>query len=138
MKVDHEEDSDDESEAESISIMPAHHAKRPLLVVANARHSTSYGCALRLDQATFDVLLGHARNTLSLSDLTFFMKKGGCAVVHHLGTLAAALRGQTAAEFVDEVDGAGHDSQQQFMARLTGNYKHGNERDASNHPRNCR
>jgi len=27
------------SEAESISIMPAHHAKTPLLVVANARHS---------------------------------------------------------------------------------------------------
>jgi len=27
------------SEAESFSIMPAHHAKRPLLVVANARHS---------------------------------------------------------------------------------------------------
>jgi len=97
--------------------MPAHHAKRLLLVVANARHSTSYGCALRLgvcaaeglrnihsksdlakspridlldlakgsatteiatfggndllprrllDQVPFDVLLGHARNTLSL------------------------------------------------------------------------
>gem|GEM_PF-6779453 len=28
-----------DSEAESFSIMPAHHAKRPLLVVANARHS---------------------------------------------------------------------------------------------------
>ena len=27
------------SEAEGFSIMPAHHAKRPLLVVANARHS---------------------------------------------------------------------------------------------------
>jgi hypothetical protein len=46
--------------------MPAHHAKSPLLVVANARHSTSYGCALCLDPAPFDVLLGHARNTLSL------------------------------------------------------------------------
>jgi hypothetical protein len=28
--------------------MPAHHAKSPLLVVANARHSQGYGCALRL------------------------------------------------------------------------------------------
>jgi len=46
--------------------MPAHHAKRPLLVVANARHGTSYGCALRLDQAPFDVLLVHAQKTLSL------------------------------------------------------------------------
>gem|GEM_PF-3720870 len=28
--------------------MPAHHAKTPLLVVANARYSPSYQCALRL------------------------------------------------------------------------------------------
>jgi hypothetical protein len=42
------------------SIMPAHAAKMPLLVVANARHSTSYGCALRLDQGRFSDLLGHA------------------------------------------------------------------------------
>jgi hypothetical protein len=40
--------------------MPAHAAKTRLLVVANARHSTSYGCALRLDQARFGDLLGHA------------------------------------------------------------------------------
>lgn len=69
---------------------------------------------------------------------TFVVKKDGCVVVHHRGKLAATLRGQAAAEFVDEVDGADLDSQQQFMARLTGNYKHGNERDASNHPRNRR
>jgi len=29
--------------------------------------SPSYGCALRLDQAPFDMLLGHVRNPLSLS-----------------------------------------------------------------------
>jgi len=59
--------------------MPAHHAKTRLLVVANARlslskatvhpvegHSPSYGCALRLDQARFGALLGHARKTLRL------------------------------------------------------------------------
>jgi hypothetical protein len=46
--------------------MPAHHAKKHLLVVANARHSPSYGCALRLDQALFGALLGHAQKTLSL------------------------------------------------------------------------
>ena len=53
-------------EAESLSIMPAHHAKRRPLVVANARHSPSYGCALRLDRTPFGALLGHARKTLSL------------------------------------------------------------------------
>jgi len=40
--------------------MPAHPAKTHLLVVANARHSPRYGCALRLDRARFDGLLGHA------------------------------------------------------------------------------
>jgi hypothetical protein len=46
--------------------MPAHHAKTRLLVVANARHSPSYGCALRLDQARFGALLEHVRKTLRL------------------------------------------------------------------------
>ena len=35
-------------EAESLSLMPTHHTKRRPLVVANARHSPGYGCALRL------------------------------------------------------------------------------------------
>ncbi|MDR1968220.1 MAG: hypothetical protein LBQ32_05945 [Burkholderiaceae bacterium] len=42
------------------SIMPAHAAKTRPLVVANARHSTRYGCALRLDRSRFGDLLGHA------------------------------------------------------------------------------
>jgi hypothetical protein len=69
---------------------------------------------------------------------TFVVKKDGSVVVHHRGRLAATLRGQAALEFQDEVDGADLDSQQQLMARLTGNYKRGNERTASNHPRNKR
>lgn len=64
--------------------------------------------------------------------------KDGSVVVHHRGKLAATLRGQAAAEFMDEVEGADLDAQQQLMARLTGNYKRGNERTASNHPRNRR
>jgi hypothetical protein len=46
--------------------MPAHHAKKHLLLVANARHSPSDGCALHPDQALFGALLGHAQKTLSL------------------------------------------------------------------------
>jgi len=34
--------------------MLALHAKTHRLVVANARHGLSYGCALRLDAARFD------------------------------------------------------------------------------------
>jgi len=47
--------------------MPAHHAKSRPLVVANARHCPSYDCALRLDRAPFDALLGHAKK-LSASE----------------------------------------------------------------------
>jgi hypothetical protein len=46
--------------------MPAHHAQTHLLVVANARHSPGYDCALRLDQARFGALLVPARKTLNL------------------------------------------------------------------------
>ena len=41
-------------------------AKTPLLVVANARHSPSYGCALRLDQLRFDAPFGLGQKTLGL------------------------------------------------------------------------
>ena len=46
--------------------------KRRPLVVANARHGPSYGCALRLDRTPFDALLGHARK-LSASDSFGFL-----------------------------------------------------------------
>lgn len=46
--------------------MPALLAKTPLLVVANARHSQSYGCALRLDQGRFGAPFGHGRKPLNL------------------------------------------------------------------------
>jgi hypothetical protein len=39
--------------------MPAHPAQTRPLGVANARHSPSYGCALRLDRARLGGLLGH-------------------------------------------------------------------------------
>jgi hypothetical protein len=41
-----------------------------------------------------------------------------------------------AKEFLAELVGAGEEEIQQEMARLTGNYKRGNERTAANHPRN--
>jgi hypothetical protein len=46
--------------------MPAHAAKTRPLGVANARHSTSHVCALRLDRARFGDLLGHAEFIHSL------------------------------------------------------------------------
>ena len=60
-------------------------------------------------------------------------RKGGDVVISHRGKTAATLRGQKAIEFLDDVaEGDG----QELMARLTGNYKRGNERQAKNHSRN--
>ena len=54
-------------------------------------------------------------------------------VISHLGRRATVLRGRQAVDFLAEVDlGDG----QQLMARLTGNYRRGNERIARQHPRN--
>lgn len=53
--------------------------------------------------------------------------------IRHHGRVATTLRGQRAVDFLDDV-WAGDD--QLLMARLTGNYKRGNERVARNHPRN--
>jgi hypothetical protein len=63
------------------------------------------------------------------------MKNGEVRVLHH-GRLASTLRGRDADEFLAEADGGDHAGLQQTMARLTGNYKHGNERKAAAHPRN--
>jgi hypothetical protein len=62
--------------------------------------------------------------------------KRGEVFVHHRGRLATTLRGTAAADFLSEVDGADAAEQQQIMARVTGNYRRGNERLAKNHPRN--
>jgi hypothetical protein len=59
-------------------------------------------------------------------------KNGDVEVLHH-GRPATVLRGAGAARFLTDVES---DDPQELMARVTGNYKHGNERTARNHPRN--
>ncbi len=60
--------------------------------------------------------------------------RGGEVVITHHGRRATVLRGTAAARFVADVeDGV---DEQELMARLTGNYRRGNERTAKNHPRN--
>ena len=62
-------------------------------------------------------------------------RRNGDVVVSHDGRVAAVLRGTKAAAFLDQV--AGGDGQE-LMARVTGNYKRGNERTSANHPRHRR
>lgn len=59
------------------------------------------------------------------SGFSYTQRKSGEVVISHHGRVATTLRGQKAARFlarVDEVNAQG------LMARLTGNYKRGNER----------
>lgn len=75
---------------------------------------------------------------VSETDLGFSWRrrKGGEIEVLHHGRPASTLRGRAASDFLSEVEGADGAAQQQLMARLTGNFKRGNERLASGHPRN--
>ncbi len=77
---------------------------------------------------------------MSTTDLGFSYRsrKSGEVQVLHRGVLAATLRGADARDFVAEVASCSPADAQQLMARLTGNYKRGNERVAAAHPRNRR
>ncbi len=59
-------------------------------------------------------------------------RKDGIVVYHH-DKRATVLRGSRAEQFRRDVE---YDDPQELMARLTGNYKRGNERMGKNHPRN--
>lgn len=69
---------------------------------------------------------------------TYRSRKGGAVQILHRGTLASTLRGAEADAFLAEVSSCSPDEAQQLMARITGNYKRGNERMAAEHPRNRR
>ena len=59
--------------------------------------------------------------------------RGGDVVIRHRGRVATVLRGERAARFLDEVESG---DPQLLMARVTGDYRRGNERTAKEHPRN--
>ena len=54
-----------------------------------------------------------------------YVVRGGDVVITHRGRTAATLRGQAAQRFLAKLE---QDDPQQVMARVTGNYKRGNER----------
>ena len=62
-----------------------------------------------------------------------FSQRGDAIVITHRGKNAVTLRGSAAARFLDDVK---RGNPQQVMARVTGDYKRGNERTARAHPCN--
>lgn len=55
----------------------------------------------------------------------YTVRKNGDVVINHHGRQATVLRGRAAEKFLADVD---RRDPQQLMARVTGNYKRGNER----------
>ena len=71
-------------------------------------------------------------------DLGFMFKqlKNGEVVITHNEKKATVLRNDKSSWFLQDMDGMDFASQQQEMARITGNYRRGNERTAKKHPLN--
>lgn len=69
---------------------------------------------------------------------TYRSHKSGEVQVLRRGSVASTLRGADAHDFLAEVSSCSPADAQQLMARVTGNYKRGNERLAAAHPRNRR
>lgn len=67
---------------------------------------------------------------------TFRVLKSGEVEVLHFGRTATLLRAIDAAKFLAKTNQAGEQELQHLMARVTGNYKRGNERSAGRHERN--
>lgn len=65
---------------------------------------------------------------------THVVRKSGEVVVTHHGVTAAVLRGRAAERFLADIERS--DDPQLVMARVTGNYRRGNERAAARHQRN--
>lgn len=61
---------------------------------------------------------------------------GGQVTILRHGKPAATLRAGRAQQFLSTVRGRSPGARQQLMARWTGQYRHGNERTARDHPRN--
>jgi hypothetical protein len=62
-------------------------------------------------------------------------RKNGDVVITHGGRLAGILRGKSTAAFIASLEN--HDAQE-LMARTTGNYKRGNERQKRDRPNHRR
>jgi len=54
------------------------------------------------------------------------------------GRTVAVLRGASAERFLAKAEGASPDAIQRLCAKVTGNYRRGNEAEARQHPRNRR
>jgi hypothetical protein len=68
------------------------------------------------------------RGKLAEQPFTFQTTKGGQVFIHWLGKHITTLRGKAAEKFLKSMADADPAQAQLLMARVTGHFKHGNER----------
>jgi hypothetical protein len=66
----------------------------------------------------------------------FHASKNGELEIRHHGKFATRFSGAKAIRYTEQLAQLPFAEQQQLMARLTGNYKRGNEKSAKNHSMN--
>jgi len=76
--------------------------------------------------------------TKDKGDLGFSYRatKKGEVLIRRKGQLAATLRGLKSLSFMETMKASNSPDQQRLMARITGNYKRGNEKAPQKHRRN--
>ena len=67
---------------------------------------------------------------------SYALYKNGHVAISRNEKIVILLKNNTAAKFQREITDLGFANQQQLMARVSGNYKRGNERKTKNHPKN--
>jgi len=68
------------------------------------------------------------RGKLAEHPFTFQTTKDGKVFIHWQGKLVTTLRGKAAEKFLKSMAGADPAQAQLLMARITGHFKHGNEK----------
>lgn len=66
---------------------------------------------------------------LAARPFSYVRRKDGTIVVRYHDAPITLLRGRAAERFSGRLEGLDEAGAQQLMARVTGNFKHGNERD---------
>jgi hypothetical protein len=94
-----------------------------------------YNCAMQEAQDTPPTGQTNEGETDDLG-FTHIATKSGLVFIRRDGRQVTELSGAAASEFLKKVKDADFAMQQQIMARITGNYKRGNERQAAKHTRN--
>ena len=74
--------------------------------------------------------------SLESEPFAYAIRKDGTVAVSYRGRQIVIVGGKDAARLLARLQGASAEAVQLALAKITGNFKHGNERQAASHQRN--